>query len=87
MKKHKKHLSAKNSYQCDMCGKCFISWNNIHIHMKIHARNNQKNMFSVWRGIHLQEQHQETPKDPYCGKSPTLSSVGQGPNHLEPLEE
>ena len=40
MKKHMKRHAAKNSYQCAMCGKCFISWNNIQMHMKSHAWNN-----------------------------------------------
>ena len=38
MKKHMKRHPVNNLYA--MCGKCFISWNNIQIHMKSHAWNN-----------------------------------------------
>ena len=41
MKKHLKLHPVENSYQCDLCGKSFISWNNIQGHMKSHAGDNQ----------------------------------------------
>ena len=40
MKKHMKVHPVKNSYQCALCGKWFISWNNKQWHMKSHAGDN-----------------------------------------------
>ena len=87
MKKRTKRHPVKNSYQCATCGKCFISWNNIQMHMTVMLGTIHIYMCSVWRGIHLQEPHQETHKDSYCGKYLTLLYVWQGPNPLEQLEE
>ena len=41
MKKHLKLHPVENSYKCALCGKSFISWNDIHGHMQRHAGDNQ----------------------------------------------
>ena len=41
MKKHLKLYPVQNSYQCALCAKSFISWNDIQGHLMGHARDDQ----------------------------------------------
>ena len=53
--KHMTSHPVENSYQCALCGKCFISWNNIQRHIKSHAWGQSISLCSVWPGTHLKK--------------------------------